>query len=915
MATRILGPTGSKRRHRFLYVPFLVAALVVLGALVSGGSVLAAPSTDASVSEYSQCANGSPPGTTTACPQNWINGILNPNNSGYHEDQNTAQRLFLDLPRNGPTTSRKIILKYLARKGQGGVGNHAYDSLGQWNYTQTTADRCQGVTAANCPGGAESTKTIPVDNTVVADSNGAGSSTAGHELPDANRYMSMFGGVIDSVTAPVHDNPSGSGDDYASVTVTYHVTSTPAKVELLFGGHLAASAGTRGWGGPANVGAAFINGGPYHIKLTQVDNSSVGNRDNQIMSGAILPIGTVTQTALHQTDSSGVDVSPANNQDPVTQTGITVTLPANGNGVYVTDYATVAPTGSTGTVAFRFYSSQATCTADTAFTGGSSAGSGKTLNASSVAKSDTVHITTAGVTYWRAHFTGTGLSTDSDSGCSDEILTANQATTTGTTLHETNSSGVDVSPANNGDPISINAGGYVTDYANVTPSSISSGTVTFRYYSTSALCTADTTGSGGTSGGSGGVSSGAAHGSAIQFNTSGTFYWKAFYSGATNINASSSSCEVLNVRQPTSTSTTLHETNSSGVDVSPNNNGDPISIDAGSYVTDYASVTPSTATGSVVFRYYSTSALCTADTDGTGGASGGSGTISSGSAHGSAVQFSTSGTFYWRAFFTGTGLNNNSSSSCEVLNVRQPTSTSTTLHETNSIGVDVFPANNGGSITVLPGAYVTDYASVTPSTATGSVAFEYYSSLDDCTNDANGTTAGGGSLSSGSATSDSVLFSTVGTFYWKAFFTGTGLNNDSQSPCNEILTVQKANPTIASDPRLIPQDHASIAGIIAGGTTQATITFSLFGPADATCSGPALYSETQDVNGTGTQTFTTANSGDPLSTPAGFRLTSASASGTYHWSIDYSGDEANNANNRDCVESFDFEGITDAAAG
>src|SRR5437870_1491914 len=208
MATRILGPTGSKRRHRFLYVPFLVAALAILGALVTGGSVLAAPSTDASVSEYSQCANGKPPATTTACPQNWINGILNANNSGYHEDDTTAQRLFLDLPRNGPTTGRKIFIRYLARKGQGGGGNHAYD--------------------------------------------------------------------------------------FASVTVTYSVTSTPAKVELIFGGHLAPAVGSRGWG--TGVGASFINGGPYHIKLDGVDNSSVGNRDNQITAGAILPIGTEVQT-------------------------------------------------------------------------------------------------------------------------------------------------------------------------------------------------------------------------------------------------------------------------------------------------------------------------------------------------------------------------------------------------------------------------------------------------------------------------------------------------------------------------------------------------------------------------------------------------------------------------------------------
>ena len=163
-----------------------------------------------------------------------------------------------------------------------------------------------------------------------------------------------------------------------------------------------------------------------------------------------------------------------------------------------------------------------------------------------------------------------------------------------------------------------------------------------------------------------------------------------------------------------------------------------------------------------------------------------------------------------------------------------------------------------------------------------------------------------------------VQFTNSGVFYWKAFYGGDAANNinASASTCgDEVLTVQKASPTIASDPRLIPQDHATIAGILAGGSKQATITFSLFGPADANCSGSALYSETQNVNGTGTQPFTTANSGNPASTPAGFRLTSASAHGVYHWSVDYNGDEANNANNRDCVEAFDFEGITDAAAG
>src|SRR5689334_8845201 len=152
------------RRGFWLLVPSLVAAFVVLGALVAGGSVFAAPSTDASVNNYQQCANDKPGsvGDPTDCdPQGWINGILNANNSQYREDQVTPQRVGLDLPNNGPTTGRTITIKYLARKGQGGAGNHAYDSLATWNYTETNADRCQGLLAADCPGGSASTSQIP----------------------------------------------------------------------------------------------------------------------------------------------------------------------------------------------------------------------------------------------------------------------------------------------------------------------------------------------------------------------------------------------------------------------------------------------------------------------------------------------------------------------------------------------------------------------------------------------------------------------------------------------------------------------------------------------------------------------------------------------------------------------------------
>ena len=83
------GSTGNKRRRRVLFAPIVVAAAIGLLALATGGSVLAAPSTDANVNDYAQCANDKPGsvGDPSDCvPQGWINGILNAQNSQYSED-------------------------------------------------------------------------------------------------------------------------------------------------------------------------------------------------------------------------------------------------------------------------------------------------------------------------------------------------------------------------------------------------------------------------------------------------------------------------------------------------------------------------------------------------------------------------------------------------------------------------------------------------------------------------------------------------------------------------------------------------------------------------------------------------------------------------------------------------------------
>jgi hypothetical protein len=676
-------------RKTALIVALMLAVTATV--LVIGPAVQAA-NTDVSISDYSQCTDGTADDNFKACT-GWINGILNAQNSTYHEDEVTPQRLLLKVPK-GATLGHSLDLTYLTRKGSAQA--HAYDSLATWNFTQTDANRCQSL--QNCPSGSPFEFDIPSDPTEVppTTTQGGNASTAFRELPQANRKFQFFGPVLtaDAPGTPTHTAAgTPSSDDYATITVNYTLDSSVVDtnddqlvdattyVQLVFGGHLAASAGSRSWG--AGLGAANINGGPYHIRVTKIDATAIGNRDNQITSGAILPITSSTTTVLHQTDGTGTgtDVDPSNN-------GASLTLNLDPSGtVYVTDFAAVTPDTATGSVAFRYYS-------------------------------------------------GANALTD---------------------------------------------------------------------------CAAD--------------------------------------------------------------------------------------------VTDFGNgIAPSRGTPA------------------------GGSAVSGGEATSTEQSFTSAGTFYWEAFFTGTDISVNSASACnaELLTIRQNTATSTLLHETNSTGTDVSPANNGTSITVSVGAYVTDYATVTPDTATGSVAFFYYggdNALTDCASDVTdfgngtppslGTAAGGEAVSSGEATSDPKQFTSAGTFYWVAFFSGSGLNNNSVSACDgEVLTVQKGAPTLATAPSLIPQDSATLDGILAGGTTQATLTFELFGPGDTTCAGPALFSDEVDVNGDGT--YTTTNSGDPNSTPSGFSLTSDSDPGIYSWVVSYSGDEVNDGTTADCgVETFDFQGITD----
>jgi hypothetical protein len=186
------------------------------------------------------------------------------------------------------------------------------------------------------------------------------------------------------------------------------VAAANQKVQLLFGGHLAAGTGARGWG--AGLGSSSISGGPYHIKWSAADGASIGNRDNQIMGSAIVNNPTSIVTS----------VSPA-----------TPTI-----GDTLQDSATITPSTATGTVLFSLFRPiDTTCSGTAAYTETGTV-SGGAASTTTGFVSDTV-----GTWHWTASYSGDlgsgGTDQPSSSTCASEPTTVGKATPTLTTTAST----------------------------------------------------------------------------------------------------------------------------------------------------------------------------------------------------------------------------------------------------------------------------------------------------------------------------------------------------------------------------------------------------------------------------------------------------------------------------------------------
>ncbi len=290
---------------------------------------------------------------------------------------------------------------------------------------------------------------------------------------------------------------------------------------------------------------------------------------------------------------------------------------------------------------------------------------------------------------------------------------------------------------------------------------------------------------------------------AYTFNTAGTFYFVATYSGDNNnIGPISSGCsaEPLVVGPKAPAVSTV---------ISP---AGPIAL--GAQAHDTSSLTGAVnPTGTVTYKLYSDSACGTLVADLTPTTN----TVTSPTLPDSKpFTFSTAGTFYFVATYSGDNNNTgpvSSGCSAEPLVVNKATTSTVTA------------IKQGGSTvtTVQPGTSVTDVATVSGQVGsvvpTGTVSFLFYSTID-CSGTS--TAAGSPALSNGVATSTSVGPLSANNYSFKATYSGDANYVGSIGAC-EPLTVP-SSPVTPSTPLISITKNPKSQTIASGATANFTIT-------------------------------------------------------------------------------------------
>jgi hypothetical protein len=340
----------------------------------------------------------------------------------------------------------------------------------------------------------------------------------------------------------------------------------------------------------------------------------------------------------------------------------------------------------------------------------------------------------------------------------------------------------------------------------------------------------------------------------------GTYRWSAVYSGDVENNPKEALCSATSAIAQATPGITSVATNAT----------------IGASVSDSATLAAAVApTGTITFKAFGPeNATCA------GGAAFESSSVVNGNGNYGSGTFTatTAGSYRWTVVYSGDTNNEAATSPCNA-----PNETSTVAKATPAISTTA----TSGAI----GATIADSASISAGLApTGTITFKAFGPENaTCTGAAafedTVTVNGNGIYGSGNFSP-----ATAGTYRWTASYSGDANNEAATSVCNaanETSTVSKVLPTLSTTASnaTLGATIADSAALGAGFSPTGTITFKVFGPEDATCTGTPAFEATVNVNGAG-------NYGSGNFSPT--------AAGAYRWTATYSGDASNNAATSAC---------------
>jgi hypothetical protein len=498
----------------------------------------------------------------------------------------------------------------------------------------------------------------------------------------------------------------------------------------------------------------------------------------------------------------------------------------------------------TGTITFDLYAPDDTfCTSSIYTTSATVTGNGSYV-------APTIAATAAGTYRWIASYSGDANNNTVSGACNDanESVVVSKKSPTITT---TASAGVVV-------------GSTISDIAHLSGAYNGTGTITFKLYGpndTNCLAGAISTTTA-TVAGDGNYPS-----PAFTTTQAGTYRWIASYSGDTNNNAVSGGCNddnesvVVDKKSPTITTTAT-----------------PSAI-VGNPITDTATLAGAQPPvgGSITFTLY-TDDLCTVPA---APAYSSTKTVTANGSYTSDPYTPQNvGTYYWKAVYSGDTNNLSATHACadqtEVTAVdQQPTTLTTQATATEIVGNDI------SDTATLAGGF----------NPTGTITFTLYTD-NQCTNAVAGSQSTKTVTANGSYTSDAVPTSSVGTYYWKAVYSGDANNAGSTHDCgiaSETTTVTQRQPAIstqASDAIDVGGSIHDTATLAGGFEPTGTITFQLFGPNDTQCA-TVISTTSVEVDGNGNYDSADVQPTQP---------------GAYRWIASYSGDSNNDAVSGSCTD-------------